>query len=237
MNINKDIFKYINNFSGYGKSALDYFLNNKECIDKQILDPLTTVIKIALLSFSENGSKLSIYNNSIKIQKANGLQGLLRWSHGDSRNKLYNLKEPIKNCLIWFPYSKYKNLKIIYTYAIHGLEKLKNSYSLSNTNITSHLIEYYIKILKDNLKELKINNEIKNIEQSIILNDTLHKNIKKIWTKTDIKLIENFFEILIKKYDNNKDIEDIFLSLLQFLNEKDTKIKNFIKKYTTELSL
>lgn len=236
MNLNKDLINYITNFGGYGKSAIEYLLNNKDNNDKQILDPLTTIIKIALLFFHDKGAKLSIYNNSIKIQKANSLQGILRWSHGDSRNKLYNLKEPIKNCLIWFPYSKYKNLKTIYSYAIKGLEKLKFSYSVSNSNITSHLIEYYIKIITDNLNEieLKINN-VDNIEQSIIIKDTLQKNIKKIWTNTDIILIENFFKILIENFDNNKNIENIYLSLLQFLKEKDEKLKSYIKKYTTEL--
>ena len=41
---------------------------------------------------------------------------------------LYNIKEPIINCMSWFPYSRYPDLKNIYTYAIKGLEKLKNNY-------------------------------------------------------------------------------------------------------------
>ena len=240
MNFNKEVVKYISNFSGYGKTAIDYILNTNNKLDKQILDPLTTVIKIALLHFYDKGTKLSIYNNTINIQEANIIQGLLRWTQGDSRNKLYNLKEPIKNCLVWFPYSKYNNLKIIYTHAIFGLEKLKNSYSKSSTNITIHIIEYYIKIIRDNLDEmeLKLNGtKNQNIEESIILNDTLQKNIKKIWTVYDISLVENFFKILIKRHDENKDTQHIFLSLLQFLKEKDNKIKEYILKYTTELSI
>ena len=50
MNFNKDIIKYISNFSGYGKTAVEYFMNNNK-YDKQILDPLTTVIKNSIIIF------------------------------------------------------------------------------------------------------------------------------------------------------------------------------------------
>ena len=219
--MNTDLINYIKNISGYSKTALNYFTQPTNISDKQILDPLTTIIKIALLYFYEDGVKLRIFNNSINIQKGDHFQGIIRWSYGDSRDNLYNLKEPIKNSLTWFPYKRYENLKIIYTYAIKGLEKLKNSYSKSSKNITMHLIEYYIKIIKDHLDDNdSISNDI-NIEGSIILNDNLQKNIKKIWTKDDISLIDNFFEILIKRYKNKDENENVFLSLLQFLKEKN----------------
>ena len=75
------------------------------------------------------------------------------------------------------------------------------------------------------------------IEKSIILNDKLQLNIKSIWTSSDITLVNNFFEILITRKNSNNDVENVFMSLLQFLKEKDEKIKKYINKYTTELSL
>ena len=242
--MNNDILKYINNISTYGKTALNILINKPKNSEKQILDPLTTLIKIALLHFYTDGTKLSIYNNSIDIQESSNFQGVIRWIYGNSRDKLYNLKEPIKNCLTWFPYSKYKDLKIIYSHAILGLEKLKDSYSQTetgiNTNITTHIIEYYIKIIQDNLNEIKNKLNEKNninIEQSVILSDKLQKNIKQIWTKKDIILVNNFFEILVSRKSENKNFENVFMSLLQFLKEKDDKIKLYITKYTTELTL
>lgn len=233
--MNGNLIKYITNVSNYGRTAFEYLMHPKNISDKQILDPLTTIIKISLLYFYKDGAKLRIFNNSIDIQKANNFQGILRWSYGESRDKLYNLKEPIRNCLTWFPHQRYPNLKIIYGFAILGLEKLKNSYSQSSKNITIHLIEYYIKIIKDHLENT--NNDNINIENSIILNDNLQKSIKTIWTKDDIALIDGFFEILIKRSDDGKDINNIFLSLLQFLKEKDNQIKTYIIKYTTELKI
>ena len=239
--MNNDILKYINNITSYSKTALNILVNKPKNNEKQILDPLTTIIKIALLYFYTDGTKLSINNNSIDIQESGNFQGLIRWMYGDSRDKLYNLKEPIKNCLKWFPFSKYRNLKIIYTHCILGLEKLKESYSNTSSNITIHIIEYYVKIIQDNLDEIesKLNNKELdiNIEQSVILNDKLQKNIKEIWTYKDISLVNNFFEILISRKKENKDINNVFVSLLEFLREKDNKIKLYITKYTTELSL
>ena len=233
MEFNKKIINYIKDISLYGKTAMN-IITNPDKNDKQILDPLTTVIKIALLYFYDNGTKISIKENSIKLQKFDGFQGIIRWIYGDSRDKLYNLKEPIQNCLMWFPFSKYQDLKLIYSYAIKGLEKLKRSYTIDSGNITIHLIEYYIKIINDNLNKKEINLNM-NLEESIVLNDNLQKSIKEIWTLKDIKLINDFFEILINRENEKKDYENIFLSILEFLKEKDIKVKNYIIKYSTEL--
>lgn len=223
------IGSYLNlkKISEYGKYFINFMFNDNN--NKQILDPLTTIIKIALLNFYDIGTKIGIINNSIEIQETSFFQGTYRWGTGDSRTKLYNLKEPIQNCLLWFPYLKYKELKVIYEYSIKGLEKLKTCYCNleGDGNNTIHLIEYYISIIKNNL------NEEKNIEKSIILNKKIQIDIKKIWDKEDIKLINIYFQILIKKDCENKD--NIINSINQFLKDKDLKTQSFLKKYTTEL--
>ena len=160
-------------------SLLTNFFKKKKS-DKQILDPLTTIIKIALLSFYKKGSKLSIINNKICIQEPTFYQGTIRWTYGDSRSKLYNLREPIEYCMLWFPYSRYKELKNIYLLAIKGLKKLKESYNTLDSDdydLIEHLIDYYIKIINENFKniEKKVNEGL--LEKSVILNDKLQVKI------------------------------------------------------------
>ena len=56
MNINNDLLKYVNNLTIYSKSAINLLLNKNTNNEKQILDPLTTIIKIALLYFYSDGN-------------------------------------------------------------------------------------------------------------------------------------------------------------------------------------
>jgi len=217
----------------YSSLLMNFFKKKKS--DKQILDPLTTIIKIALLSFYEKGSKLSIINNKICIQEPSFYQGPVRWTYGDSRSKLYNLREPIEYCMLWFPYSKYKELKKIYLLAIEGLKKLKESYNTGDSDdydLIDHLIDYYIKIINENFKNMEKKVKEGLLEQSVILNDRLQGQIKKIWKKEDILLINGYFDIL--KNDNNNN-NRVFDSINIFLDGKDEIIQKFIKKYSTEL--
>lgn len=218
----------------YSNLLMNFFKKKKS--DKQILDPLTTIIKIALLSFYEKGSKLSIINNKICIQEPTFYQGTVRWRYGDSRSKLYNLREPIEYCMLWFPYSRYKELKDIYLLAIDGLKKLKVTYKDNddddNVDLIDHLIDYYIKIINENFRNMEKKVEEGLLEQSVILNDRLQGQIKKIWKKEDILLIKGYFDIL--KSNNNKN-NRVFDSINVFLDGKDEIIQKFIKKYSTEL--
>jgi hypothetical protein len=215
----------------YSNMVLDFFKKKKS--DKQILDPLTTIVKIALLSFYEKGSKLSIINNKICIQEPSFYQGTVRWTYGDSRNKLFNLREPIEYCMLWFPYSKYKELKQIYLLAINGLNNLKESYKDGDDNydLIDHLIDYYVKIINENFKNMEKRVQEGLMEQSIILNDRLQGKIKRIWTLDDIKLMNGYFDILKKDKDNKR----IFDSINVFLDGKDELIRKCIQKYSTEL--
>ena len=52
---------YYDKLSDYGRTFYNYLFTKPKNVDKQILDPLTTVIKLALLYFYESGTKLTIY--------------------------------------------------------------------------------------------------------------------------------------------------------------------------------
>jgi hypothetical protein len=225
---------YYDKLSDYGRTFYNYLFTKPKNVDKQILDPLTTVIKLALLYFYESGTKLTIYNNSITLHPPDILQGAIRTTYSNSRNTLYNIKEPIINCMTWFPYSRYPDLKTIYSFAIKGLEKLKENYDGSICDS----IDNYITIINNNLN-------LTVLDETIILQDKLQSNIKKIWNVDEIKLINNFFIILNSRYEtkniknieneNNKGLQNIINSILCFLNEKDENVVKYLKTYITNL--
>ena len=61
----------------------------------QLLEPLTCIIRLAMLNFQENGTKIAIYNNRISSQLPNLIQGAKRWVYGNKRNELHYLYKPI----------------------------------------------------------------------------------------------------------------------------------------------
>ena len=67
-----------------------------------ILEPLTCVLKLSLLQWKENGTKISISNNSLKYNEPSLLQGLTRKMTGDSRLDLHNMFD---HCFSYFYFS------------------------------------------------------------------------------------------------------------------------------------
>ena len=83
------------------------FINNffKETDKNFILDPLSCVIRLAILSFKPSGTKISITRNKISYNEPSILQGTIRWSQGDNRDDLHNIYNPLKKATEWFDIS------------------------------------------------------------------------------------------------------------------------------------
>jgi len=73
---------------------------------KQILDPLSTLCKVALLSFHENGSKLSISDNVIDIHKPDRSQWFTRRYRGDTKENISLLHNPINKAIQWYVFHR-----------------------------------------------------------------------------------------------------------------------------------
>ena len=92
-----------------------------------IIDPLTCMIRLAMLSFKESGTKISIFDNKISFNEPHLLQGPIRWSQGDNRDDLHNLYRPIIKALEWYDYSD-TEINNIFKLASSGIDKLKDAY-------------------------------------------------------------------------------------------------------------
>ena len=50
-----------------------------------VLEPMQVMIQLALLSYNQIGSKISVCNNILIIQKPSLVQGVTRWWYGDNK--------------------------------------------------------------------------------------------------------------------------------------------------------
>ena len=112
-----------------------------------IVEPLCTMVRIALLNYRNIGTKISISNNRISYSEPTMLQGTIRWSYGDTRNDLHYLLNPIKKAVSWFPPRDNEHARTIFRIAKMGLKRLRETYKKSNEgHLVCHSLDLYISI-------------------------------------------------------------------------------------------
>ena len=88
------------------------FFNSKP---DSIIDPLTCIIRLAVLEFKPENTKISIANNRIRYCDPTILQGPLRWGNGDNREDIHNIYNPIIRALQWYDVEK-DDIVLIFTH-------------------------------------------------------------------------------------------------------------------------
>lgn len=115
------------------------------------LDPMITMIQLAILGFMPSGTKVGFKENSLELQRAGAKQKLLRTAQEDSHNELDKLEEIIKNAIQYYRPSKNKVIQEIFTYSIKGLEQLRNTYLKEKTANIPTTLTHFISLLETNL--------------------------------------------------------------------------------------
>lgn len=195
-----------------------------------IIDPISCLVKLSILSFYPSGTKISISDHMISIVEPGLFQGAFRFFKGDGRDDLHNLYIPIIKSIEW--YWNKDNIEIghLFNTAIKGLENLKSSYPA--LSIISHTLDLYIHHL--------LTKQIKNFQnKEIKFNDNehnlIHDYLKKLWTDREIHIIIE----MILEYDRNAKInkyeKQILDSILQLTNAKELKLKDFLQEHFASL--
>ena len=226
------------NFSNinFNFKTLSYIFFNKDT-KRSVLDPLTCIIRCAILSNKPYGTKISIIDNRITFHDPTVLQGTIRWTQGDKREDLHNIYRPIVKSCAWYN-SNNPDILNIYRLAKVGLEKLKKSYESSS--IISHSLELYIKLLEEfiNKKDNTNKNEdiydlnIKEKEKEEEEDNKIYKELKNMWDEKQVSIINNIFT----QIEQDKKYKNYWLNALDIiLMSKEVRVKEIIEKNTTQL--
>lgn len=224
----------------FTQTALEFI--NRLFLEKNnnnsILDPLTCIIRLSLLSFKEKGTKISIQNNRIQYNDPSMLQGAKRWSYGDKREDLHNVYNPIKKIIEWYNIDN-REIYGLCEYCIKGLELLNSSYDINS--IVNHTLSLYITELKlalantdKNDKERKTNTIHKKIENK---NNILYDSFISLWNKREVVIIYNMLVEMTdaKDKEDNEKLTSLMCSLDCILNTKEEIINKVITESTTVL--
>jgi hypothetical protein len=113
-----------------------------------ILDPFSCLVKLSLLKYLPEGTKISIYDNKVYFNEPSTMQGVIRFMYGDGREDLHNLFQPIRKCAKWFWNNNNAEIRYLFGNAVAGIKQLKNAYTSWAT--IQHTLDYYILILIQN---------------------------------------------------------------------------------------
>jgi hypothetical protein len=177
--------------------GLNIYRKNFPGEQRQILDPLTTMIKLAILGYKPAGTKLAIDNNKIYFQEPSITQGLLRWVYGNKRYELHHLLNPIvkavKRCDLTNP-----SIRSIFVLSINGLEQLKGSYN-NSSSVVIHSLDLYTTIINNVLANDKDENRLKNnsLIHTVQDDDEIQNNISifsNLWLDEEINLVAKMLQ-------------------------------------------
>jgi len=179
-----------------------------------LLDPLTIIIKLAILGNKPIGTKILIQNNVMYLQEPGPFQALCRMIFKSNKTDLQYMYNPIQIACSTFlskeNIKKIPRLKDLFVCAQNGIKKLIETYK--NCSIISLCLNYYY-IIISNYVEDKYNDTIflKDGLTSLYTVELITK-LNSEWTDEKIKVILDLISFLIKDTmatENVKSLENI----------------------------
>ncbi len=235
---------------------LIYYVNKSYMSTKQqLLEPISTIVKLILLQFKSQNTKISIrnhcmhyddqsYEKKMSMPMASFQQALTRTLRGDSREDIAVLNNVLINYIEWYIINN-NNIESqkIFTNMINmsicGLKKLQNTY-LNNYNSVSNVIltlQYYITLIEDIVEKLIKNGKdfksrVVDINTNELQNIVDIEIIKELWSDEDIVSLHSDLNYCVKHRDNithNSLIKAKMESITTLLNLKDEIFMNMVK--------
>lgn len=114
-----------------------------------LLDPLSVIVKLAILACKPVGTKVCIQNNVMSFQDPGIFQGFCRAVYNLNKTDLHYMYNPIQlACSHFLSYSAVKSrprMRNLFSYAQKGLERLMETYR--NNSTIRHSLNYYHAII------------------------------------------------------------------------------------------
>ena len=176
-----------------------------------ILDPLSVIIKLAILSNKPIGTKLCISRNIIYFQEPGIFQGLCRYVFKTNKTDLQYLYNPIElACQYYLSNTNIQQnpkLKDLFRCAQNGILKLIETYK--QCSIMRLCLNYYFTLISNHLDDARIENLFRKDIMTPLYTTELVDNLNKLWTQDRILIILNLTTYLINNENANTDVKSM----------------------------
>jgi len=185
--------------------------NNNINMKTFILNPLSVIVKLAILSNKPVGTKLLIQNNVIYFQEPGPFQSLCRMIYKSNKTDLQYIYNSINIACLHFLskifVEKNPRIKNLFICAQHGIKKLIETYK--SCSIITITLNYYYVLLSNHIQQtynenMFIKDNFTNYYTPIII-ETLNKQ----WTDEKIKVVLDIIEFLLKYSDNPNNVKSL----------------------------
>jgi len=181
-----------------------------------ILDPLSVIIKLAILSKKQIGTKISVYNNVLYIQEVGIFQSLVRYLFKSNKIDIQYLYNPIEIACNYFlneqTLRNNQNIKNLFIDAQKGINILIETYK--TYTIITHTLYMYYNIISNYLGERFNKNLFIKDNISELYNKELIYKLNSIWNNDRIKIILNMMEYINKGDQNSIKCLEEFMVII-----------------------
>lgn len=191
------MFKYIflYNFMNQVISVPD---DNNTNIRSFVLDPLSVIIKLAIISNKPVGTKIRIYNNIIYLQEPGPFQAICRYVLKNNKSEIQYLYNPIEiACQKYLKKNNKENnkkMKDLFKCSQNGIIKLIETYK--TCSIMRICLNYYWSLISNYLDEKNDETLFKKDTLTPFYTNEIIDKLDNIWTPNKITIVLNLTNFL-----------------------------------------
>lgn len=179
-----------------------------------LLDPLSVIIKLAILGNKPIGTKLLIQNNVVYFQEPGFFQSITRFYYSTNKTDLQYMYNPIYIACVTFlskeSVAKTPRLKNLFTNALAGLKNLIETYK--SCSILTLCLNYYYAIIKNFIENTQNDYLFYKDGLTSLYTKELTDSLNNQWTQEKIKVILDLISFLTNDEmaaNNVKSLETI----------------------------
>ena len=188
--------------------------NNNINIKLFVLDPLSIIIKLAIIGNKPVGTKILIQNNIIYLQEPGAFQAFCRYIFNSNKTDLQYMYNPVQIACQTFLtkeiIQKTPRMKTLFICAQQGIEKLKETYK--TCSMICLCLNYYHTIITNFVEEVYNETIFRKDSMSSLYTKEVIGKLNTQWSQEKIKVILDLISFLTndKMATNNvKSLENI----------------------------
>ena len=185
--------------------------NKKVELQLYILDPLSVIIKLAILSKKEVGTKICISTNIIYLQDPGPFQAFCRFIFSSNKTDIQYLYNPIElacqHYLSKTSIQQNPKIKDLFKCAQNGIIKLMETYK--NCSVMRLCLNYYFSIITNHLEEKNNDSLFRKDNMSVFYTNDMIQKLTKIWSTEKIKIVLNLTTYLTNNETADTDVKSL----------------------------
>jgi len=190
-----------------------------------ILDPLSVIVKLAILSNKPVGTKLLIQNNVIYFQEPGPFQSISRMFYKTNKTDLQYIFNPLNIACLHFlsktSVEKIPRMKQLFICAQNGLKKLIETYK--TCSILTLTLNYYYAILNNHIQQIYNENMFIKDSFTCYYTPDICEKLNKQWSDEKIKVVLDIITFLTKCDDSSSNAKSLE-TIIDGIDENTKKI-------------